>query len=175
MIACYTFGDATPQSGKKGGRPEAAQKAIFSSSDSNSCGGCHQSYVESMKNAKTLVNKHSAIAKDCFTCHKKPSLETAHADTTKTPGKLIRERKYPNDLCLNCHHVSYDQLVEKTKESKAFKTVDGTVINPHDTHVGRVECYNCHKMHKEKQPIEYCYGCHHTRQLNNCKDCHARK
>jgi hypothetical protein len=30
-------------------------------------------------------------------------------------------------------------------------------------------------MHQDKPPIEYCYGCHHTKQLNNCKDCHAPK
>ncbi|MGD0274645.1 MAG: cytochrome c3 family protein [Syntrophales bacterium] len=143
------------------------------SKDTN-CAACHESYVDSMKNDKMLMSKHAVMTKDCFFCHKEAQLVTAHEKVTKAPGKVFRQRKYPNDICLTCHGT-YDSLVEKTKNSTAFKTVDNKLINPHDTHVGRVECFNCHKMHKDRPPIEYCYGCHHARQLNNCKDCHSPK
>jgi len=164
--------DSNPAEKAQNIKPKA--DSIFSSSDTDNCTSCHKKYSESIKNSKTLGGKHAPVIKDCFTCHNKSALETVHKDITTPPGNLIKERKYPNDLCLNCHG-SYDQLTEKTKNSTAFMTVDGKAINPHDTHVGKVECYNCHKMHKDRQPIEYCYGCHHTRQLNNCKDCHGHK
>ncbi len=159
---------------KKAKKTKPAQTTAFSFSKNSNCSLCHQSYVESMKNDKVLGSRHSDAAKDCFTCHELPALQSVHEKVTKAPGKLFKQRKYPNDLCLNCHG-GYDELVEKTKNSKAFTTDDGKVINPHDTHVGKVECFNCHKMHQDKAPIEYCYSCHHTRDLKNCKDCHTTK
>ena len=148
--------------------------SIFSFSKSSNCADCHRGYVDSMGDDKMLGSRHRDAAEDCFTCHEESALKGAHAKVARAPGKLFRQRKYPNELCLRCHD-DYDKLVEKTKDSKAFTTVDGKMVNPHDTHKGRVECFNCHKIHKDKPPIEYCYGCHHARQLNNCKDCHAPK
>ncbi len=49
--------------------------------------------------------------------------------------------------CLACHG-SYEALAKKT-EGK---------FNPHDSHMGRVECAQCHSMHKKSRFI--CHDCH---------------
>jgi hypothetical protein len=150
---------------------DAAAKAFPKGAD---CAACHKAYGDSMKDPRMLISKHAAMARDCTACHKEADMAKAHEKVASAPPGFFRQRKYPNDMCTACHG-SYDGLVEKTKSSTAFKTTHGDLINPHKTHVGQVECYNCHKMHKDKPPIEYCYGCHHPRQLNNCKECHSPK
>ena len=135
------------------------------------CSHCHQSYVDSMTKETLLGGKHGNAVDDCFDCHDQPALDMAHAEANKPPRKLFRQRKYPNDYCFACHE-GYDELVKMTAKSHLLETTDGKFINPHDTHVGQVECFNCHKIHKNKPSIEYCYGCHHTRELRNCKNCH---
>lgn len=156
--------------------PAAAQ--AFTTSNSSNCSACHQK--QSTNSPQALISKHTATGLDCFACHDKTDLETKHPDKTKVPGRLIRKRRFPNELCLRCHG-DYKQLAEKTKDSKAFTTLDGRIINPHDVSAtvkadghDRTECYNCHKVHETTRPIDYCYGCHHSRQLNSCKECHSK-
>jgi hypothetical protein len=172
VIAGYDKSDAETRASRK--KRDAAQPTINFTPEVQKCAVCHSAYVNSIENVGMLVGKHNDSTEDCFGCHEKTGVVTAHAKVTRPPGKLFRQRKYPNDLCLGCHD-GYDDLVKKTKDNKSYTTVGGEVINPHDTHVGRVECFNCHKMHKDKPPIEYCYGCHHTRELRHCKECHAPK
>lgn len=53
--------------------------------------------------------------------------------------------------CLKCHQ-SYDALAEKTKN---------VVPNPHMSHLGAVNCVECHKADKPaKQPELMCNSCH---------------
>jgi hypothetical protein len=162
-------------------KPGAAiPSSAFSTADTGNCAGCHAAYMDSMNADNTLLFKHKDAVTDCFTCHGKADLQAKHANVTKAPGKVFRQRKYPDGLCLNCHD-GYEKLVEKTKNSRAFTTTDGRAINPHNveslggTHEGKKDCSGCHKMHKAKPPIEYCFGCHHPRELSNCKICHGRK
>ncbi len=169
-----------PAAAKPGAAIPAAPAVVFSTADTGSCAGCHAAYVESASADNTLLFKHKGAVTDCFTCHEKAALQEKHAGVTKAPGKVFRQRKYPDALCLNCHD-GFEKLAEKTKDSKAFMTTDKKAINPHNaeslggTHAEKKECWNCHKMHKAKPPIEYCFGCHHPRELSNCKNCHGRK
>jgi len=154
-------------------KPAAAAPAFTGSfSKDADCALCHAPYAESMKNDRMLLGRHAAVTPKCSSCHKEADMATAHAKVTQAPGKFFKQRKYPNEMCQGCHG-SYDRLAEKTKGSSAFKTTHNESINPHQPTHGQVECFNCHKMHKDKPPIEYCYGCHHPRQLSNCKYCHA--
>lgn len=53
--------------------------------------------------------------------------------------------------CLQCHQ-SYDALAEKTKNLEP---------NPHKSHLGAVNCIECHKADKpSKQPELMCNSCH---------------
>jgi len=169
-----TCARAASKPAKKSSSAAPAPAAAVKFTKETDCSICHAAYTASVKDDKMLLSRHANITRDCFSCHREEDMTRAHENVTKAPGKLFRQRKYPDDLCVKCHG-GYDQLAEKTKNSKVFVALDGKVMNPHDTHKGRVECFNCHKMHKDRPPIEYCYGCHHGRQLNNCKDCHSKK
>lgn len=51
-------------------------------------------------------------------------------------------------VCTGCHG-DYSKLIELTEKSP---------INPHDSHLGELECDSCHHSHK---PFEnYCARCH---------------
>lgn len=171
-LADYGISGAASKQPDKAKNGAAAPAVTGPFSKDADCAVCHAPYAESMKNDKMLMSKHAAVTPKCSSCHKEADMATAHAKVTKAPGKFFRQRKYPNEMCQGCHG-SYDRLADKTKDRSAFKTTHNELINPHKPTHGQVECFNCHKMHKDKPPIEYCYGCHHPRQLSNCKDCHA--
>ncbi|MFU0842652.1 MAG: Cytochrom-c3-2 domain-containing protein [Burkholderia sp.] len=55
------------------------------------------------------------------------------------------------DQCLKCHGP-YDKLAEKTKN---------VVPNPHYSHLGKVECVECHKPDAPaNKPELMCNSCH---------------
>lgn len=51
--------------------------------------------------------------------------------------------------CLQCH-ASYEALAEKTKDF---------VVNPHYSHLGEVDCEECHLPNKNKAEL-MCNTCH---------------
>jgi hypothetical protein len=65
----------------------------------------------------------------------------------------LEERQFPDDFCFDCHepneHTSYDQVIQLTA---------GLELNPHDSHLGELECSTCHKMHGPSE--DYCAQCH---------------
>lgn len=63
------------------------------------------------------------------------------------------------DFCGKCHDdndastgVDWDDIVNTTKDYQ------GSGRNPHDSHLGNVECYTCHSMHGQSKL--YCTQCH---------------
>ena len=87
--------------------------------------------------------------------------------------------------CLGCHGP-YEKVV---KASENYALPDGTKINPHTAmdpnatkphpYEKRVfECTNCHQVHPfppkdvPKPNVEYCFSCHHERNVTNCSQCH---
>ncbi len=74
---------------------------------------------------------HAKLA--CTTCH-------AGQKTMTAPDQKV---------CLQCH-VSYEALAKKTAGDK---------YNPHDSHMGRIQCSACHSMHQKSHYV--------------CRDCHA--
>ncbi|QXE87790.1 cytochrome c3 family protein [Geomonas nitrogeniifigens] len=82
--------------------------------------------------AADIKGKHASEGLGCADCHKtdKP---TAAAGI---------------EACLDCHG-GYDKVAERTK---------GMHNNPHDSHLGRMACLKCHRVHA---PSEYlCLECH---------------
>ena len=78
-----------------------------------------------------LAGKHKAMGVDCEGCHK------------GAPGKPP-----PMTACLNCHGT-YEQLAAKGEKLEH---------NPHASHLGELECGNCHQGHKAS--VDYCARCH---------------
>jgi hypothetical protein len=145
------------------------------------CATCHvmASYTESLQDANLSASTHAQEGLVCLDCHEQAVLEQVHKEA-KAGVTRLKPRKFSNELCFDCHvdneHTSYQEIIERTKDY----TVDGEKINPHDPHAGleeieqeQLECRRCHKMHKESPGIEYCYGCHHERNFENCSECHG--
>ena len=92
------------------------------------------SAVGSMASAMPLTGEmsvHDKMGVACVKCHgdKMPSKPTQTA-------------------CLACHG-SYAELAKRTATLKP---------NPHDSHMGDLECTVCHKAHKQSKV--YCNDCH---------------
>jgi hypothetical protein len=83
-----------------------------------------------------LTDRHTAEGMGCMGCH-----------DTDTPGKGAFAE---TDTCLKCHEGSYDKLAE----------LNGSLgpRNPHDAHVGQLDCINCHHSHEASEL--YCEQCH---------------
>lgn len=50
--------------------------------------------------------------------------------------------------CLDCHG-GYDKVAQRTK---------GQHVNPHDSHLGRMDCLKCHRVHGPSEFV--CLQCH---------------
>ena len=85
-------------------------------------------------NAATLADRHASYGAKCESCH-----------VVKTPEEGARVK---NEQCLACHG-SYEQLAEKTAK---------VTPNPHDSHLGKVRCSDCHVGHAD--PKLMCNDCH---------------
>ena len=86
--------------------------------------------------SECLADRHATRGVACTQCHK-----------TQPPKNV------PAKDCLACHG-SYKVLAAKT---------DNLDINPHDSHMGDVECTECHQGHKKPRLV--CDQCHEFRQL----------
>ena len=82
--------------------------------------------------AVTINGSHASLK--CETCHAGQAAKAAPSQKT----------------CLKCHG-SYEALAKKTAKA-------GEKFNPHDSHMGRVECTQCHSMHGKSHYI--CHDCH---------------
>ena len=79
-----------------------------------------------------LAERHKSAGITCEGCHKE-----------NPPQKRV-----PMGVCTGCHGDVL-KIAERTNKSD---------INPHDSHVGVVECDSCHHSHK---PFEnFCSKCH---------------
>ena len=79
-----------------------------------------------------LADKHEDRSTDCSGCHK------------ESPPK----QDVPMGVCLGCHE-DYRKVAAKT---------DKLDPNPHDSHLGEVDCGKCHHAHKAS--VNACNECH---------------
>jgi len=79
-----------------------------------------------------LADKHKNVGLDCSSCH------------NGTPPNS----KVSMDSCTKCHG-DYIKIAEKTISVKP---------NPHDSHLGNIDCDSCHLGHKPS--VDYCQNCH---------------
>jgi len=119
------------------------------------CSGCHSAQVASQKDKNLLSHIHAKKKVTCLDCHEKNAMKTQHK--AALAGTPVTKLKVKKETCFNCHmgnnkHASYEKVVKLTAD------IDPK-LNPHDAHVGRLECRACHHMHKESQ--------------NKCSECHT--
>ena len=147
------------------------------------CSSCHApSYAESMQDPTMLAYAHVKAQANltCLDCHEVEALTELHKGVGTDTSKL-KQKKYPDTFCLDCHvanqHSSYEQIIERTKD---YTSDAGEKANPHNPHEGsesmasqQFPCSDCHRVHKTSPLIKHCYGCHHAENLEPCKACHA--
>lgn len=79
----------------------------------------------------TIKGKHASEGLQCADCHK-----------TSKPSAAA-----PVEACLDCHG-GYDGVAKLIKGEH----------NPHDSHLGRMQCLKCHRVHGPSEFI--CLQCH---------------
>jgi hypothetical protein len=79
-----------------------------------------------------LADRHKGAGIECSGCHK------------ETPPK----EEPAMEACLKCHGP-YEKLAAKGEKLEH---------NPHASHLGELECSNCHHGHKPS--VDYCARCH---------------
>ena len=119
------------------------------------CNMCHniQPYVESYSTSHYLDHVHAEANVSCKDCHHVTPLLAATEAFTYITGNAqdpMRETTLPKEACLQCHR-SYESLAERTS---------GLEPNPHDSHLGELDCSICHKAHRASEV--YCTQCHIT-------------
>ena len=140
------------------------------------CTACHSVEAESTADPSCAASAHSGMP--CADCHADSQglTEVHQAAKSSTPGKIKRlESPIENELCFTCHG-SYEALAEKTADGTVLTDKTGTVVNPHaipanGEHNEEPACKNCHKMHGDSDPQEYCRSCHHA-DVYECGTCH---
>jgi hypothetical protein len=133
-------------------------------------------YVDSLENPALLGYTHAEEGLACFDCHDKEEAKQEHEEAV--PLSRIPRLSLENEFCFGCHieneHTSYEQIIERT----ADYVIDGEPHNPHDPHpnsveeTGPIDCYTCHKNHRDSWLSNGCYGCHHSETLESCINCH---
>ncbi len=81
---------------------------------------------------KLLADLHADKNLNCASCHK------------ESPPK----DKVSTDVCVKCHG-DYEKLAAKTAKIEP---------NPHKSHLGNIDCENCHHAHKPQE--NFCTQCH---------------
>lgn len=118
------------------------------------CNTCHimQPYYQSWASSEYTAAAHSRVGIACQSCHARPLRQSVHEFTTyhitRDYSEPLREVRIPKENCMRCHG-NYAHLAELTKDLEP---------NPHNSHLGQIECRLCHKMHKPS--VDYCALCH---------------
>jgi fumarate reductase flavoprotein subunit len=92
--------------------------------------------------AMTVGGPHATMGFACVDCHKTDVPQSAPT----------------NEACLSCHG-SYEKLAEKTRPRHIANPQDKEAhANPHDSHMGPINCTDCHRTHKPSELV--CGQCH---------------
>ena len=126
------------------------------------CSPCHvmNPYVEGYHGGELLAQKHQAAGVNCIDCHEN-GIEDKVQETvwyvTDDFDDPPLKRDFGNAMCTKCH-TNMDDIIAKTDK--------GNGVNPHDSHLGDLNCADCHKMHaKSKAACQQCHNFDFLQQL----------
>lgn len=127
---------------------------IHVSKNPSFCGTCHiiKPYYESWSSGSLLAAKHKTQGVECLDCHQKSYLEKAKEGMNYITGNYstpLKQINFPAELCLKCHEQDFDKVKLATNFEQS---------NPHDSHLGQIDCTLCHKAHRQSEV--YCAQCH---------------
>jgi len=122
------------------------------------CATCHimDPYLESWQASDYGAAAHAAEDVACLDCHEPTVQQQMDELVMYVQGDFavpLEEREFGVEFCFDCHeaneHTGYEEVIQRTA---------GLEINPHDSHLGEMDCSTCHKMHKPSE--DYCAQCH---------------
>lgn len=125
------------------------------------CAPCHimAPYVKGYQSGDLLAKKHEEAGIACIDCHENGIEDKINEtvwyvtdDFDDPPAK----RDFGNQMCTKCH-TNMDEIIAKTDM--------GNGINPHNSHLGTLNCADCHKMHMKSDAV--CRQCHDFDFLRN--------
>jgi hypothetical protein len=97
-------------------------------------------YEKAFRLWSTSANLDALHMRNQITC------SSCHGKNLPQKGDAVEKER-----CLVCHQ-SYQELAKKTKPAKFPER------NPHENHLGEIECALCHKAHKPS--ASFCLDCH---------------
>ncbi len=134
----------------------AATPLVYSkaSNSPSFCATCHviKPYYRSWSEGPLLAAKHAAIGIKCVGCHQQSLPEKLKEGTGYITGNYenpLKERDFSREKCLQCHEKDWGKVVQATNFEMS---------NPHESHLGEIDCSLCHNMHRESEVN--CAQCH---------------
>jgi len=122
------------------------------------CGTCHimDPYVASWQASDLGAHAHAVEDVACLDCHEPTVQQQVDELVVYMQGDFavpLEERQFGTQFCFDCHlpneHTRYEEVIQLTA---------GLELNPHDSHLGQMDCEICHKTHKPSE--DYCAPCH---------------
>ena len=122
------------------------------------CGTCHimDPYLESWQSSDYGAAAHAAADVTCLECHVPTVEQQVNELVVYMQGDFtvpLEELEVADEFCYDCHlpneHTSYEEVIQLTA---------GLELNPHDSHLGEMDCATCHKTHRASE--DYCAQCH---------------
>lgn len=129
---------------------------------------CHSpmdSYVEGYysEDPSLGITEHANAEVSCVECHDpgiSEQINEAMAWLSNDYSDPLSIRRFGTvDFCNQCHDDG-DTSTGKdwTEVVEATANYQGSGRNPHDSHLGAIDCYTCHSMHNTSKL--YCTQCH---------------
>jgi len=122
------------------------------------CATCHimDPYLESWQDSDLGAHAHAAQDVACLDCHEPTVQQQVDELVVYVQGDFevpLEERQFGTPFCFDCHvpneHTSYEEVIQLTADLE---------LNPHDSHLGQMDCEICHKTHRASE--DYCAECH---------------
>jgi cytochrome c nitrite reductase small subunit len=122
------------------------------------CATCHimEPYLASWQASDLGAHAHAVEDVTCLDCHEPTTQQQVDELVVYVQGDFevpLEERQFGTQFCFDCHlpneHTSYEEVIQLTA---------GLELNPHDSHLGQMDCEICHKMHRVSE--DYCADCH---------------
>lgn len=122
------------------------------------CATCHimEPYLESWQASDYGAYAHAQQDVTCLECHVPTTQQQVDELVVYVQGDFtvpLEELEVSDQFCYDCHlpneHTSSEEVVQLTADLE---------LNPHDSHLGELDCDICHKMHALSE--DYCADCH---------------
>lgn len=131
-----------------------AAASLKASEKPSFCASCHiiKPHYQSWESGPLLAAKHGNKDVKCLDCHSRTLPEKMEEGFKYVTGQYqdpLKEGEFSKQECLKCHQKDQQKMIEATNFDHG---------NPHDSHLGDVDCNLCHKMHRQSEV--YCVQCH---------------